>query len=261
MNVRTARSPVTTEGTQSLRRAFALLSALSRINRDGGSVAELAALTELNRTTAHRMLRCLAEEGMLRYVPESHRYFLGPRAYEIGLAAAEQVKLRTMCAQVISRIAAQTGDTVFLIERERYDGVCVDRAEGPYPVKTLVMSVGDRRPLGVGAGGLAILAAMPEADAAIEHNADRFSAYPGLSLHKLRRNLAQARARGIAHTPVVGVPAVWAVGVALCTPTGTPIGALSIAAVEYRMTERRVAQLIELLQKESSAMTRSLSTL
>ncbi|HVZ44917.1 MAG TPA: IclR family transcriptional regulator [Ramlibacter sp.] len=260
MNTRTSRAADRpTDGTQSLRRAFRLLSALSRINRDGGSVAELAEMTGLNRTTAHRMLRCLQDEGVLRFVPRSHRYFLGPLAYEIGLAAAEQVKLRTICAPAIARIAAQTGDTVFLIERERYDGVCVDRAEGTYPVKTLVMSVGDRRPLGVGAAGLAILAAAEDADDVVEHNADRFSSFPGLTLSRLRRSLAEARQRGIVCGQAIGVPGVRAVGVALRTPTGTPIGALSIAAIETRMTDKRVAQMHELLAREAAALTRALA--
>jgi DNA-binding IclR family transcriptional regulator len=251
------------DGTQSLRRAISLVSALARMKQGGGSVAELAERTGLNRTTAHRMLKCLQEEGLLRYVAGSHRYFLGPVAYEIGLAAAEQVKLRTICAPAIARIAAQTGDTVFLMERERYDSVCIDRAEGSYPVKTLTNSVGDRRPLGVGAAALAILAAMDEAEAedAIQHNAQRFSNYPGLSLRKLRRNVAEARARGSSCGPAIDVQGVRAVGVALRTPSGGPIGAISIAAVEHRMTERRTAQLIELLEKEAKAMTQSLTSL
>jgi DNA-binding IclR family transcriptional regulator len=34
------------------------------------------------------------------------------------------------------------------------------RHEGSFPIRTLVLDVGNRRPLGVGAGGLAILAAI-----------------------------------------------------------------------------------------------------
>jgi DNA-binding IclR family transcriptional regulator len=257
----TPAHPVSADGTQSLRRAFSLVTALARMNQGGGSVAELAERTGLNRTTAHRMLKCLQEEGLLRYVAGSHRYFLGPVAYEIGLAAAEQVKLRTICAPAIARIAAQTGDTVFLMERERYDSVCIDRAEGSYPVKTLTNSVGDRRPLGVGAAALAILAASDDAEDAIQHNAERFSNYPGLSLRKLRRDVAETRARGSSCGPAVGVQGVRAVGVALRTPSGRAIGALSIAAVEHRMTERRTVQLIELLEQEAAAMTGLLTSL
>lgn len=258
---RVARSSQGAQGAQALRRAVLLLKCLAPMNRDGASVAELAAATDLNRTTTHRMLRCLHEEGMLRYAPRSHRYFLGPLAYRIGVAAAEQVKLRAICAQAVARIAQQTDDTVFVIERERFDGVCVDRGEGTYPVKTLVMSVGDRRPLGVGAGGLAILAAMPEAEDAIEHNAQRYSSYPGLSLRRLRRNVADARERGAACTPAVGVQGVRAVGVALRNGRGEPIGAISIAAVDHRMGDRRASQLIELLRREAQAMTQVLTTL
>lgn len=254
--------PLPADGAQSLRRAFTLLTALARTHGDGGSVAELAALTGLNRSTAHRMLKALHALGMLRYAAESHRYFLGPLAYEIGRAASGQVRLRRICAQVLPRLAAATGDTVFLAERERFDSVCIDRAEGHYPVKTLVMAVGERRPLGVGAASLAILAALPDdaAEEAIAHNADRISAYAGMTLQKLRRHLAEARQRGIASLPAVGVPEVRAVGVALRAPGGLPLGALSIAAVGQRMDDRRLARHVALLEAEARAIAQALSS-
>ena len=37
------------------------------------------------------------------------------------------------------------------------DAVCIDRRLGSYPVKTLTVEVGTKRPLGIGAGSLAIL--------------------------------------------------------------------------------------------------------
>jgi len=56
---------------------------------------------------------------------------------------------------------------VFLIVRSGDDAVCADRAIGSYPVKTSVVDVGTRRPLGLGGGSLAMLTAAGRAVAAL----------------------------------------------------------------------------------------------
>ena len=66
------------------------------------------------------------------------------------------------------RLAERTQDTVFLSARDRDEAVCLERVIGDYPIKTLTLSIGDRRPLGVGAGSLALLSAL--SDRAAEGN-------------------------------------------------------------------------------------------
>ena len=129
------------KGTQSLHRALALLREVTASSRGGLSVAEMAARARIDRTTAHRMARSLAAEGLFDYSSETRRYFLGPLAYEIGLAAGERADLPKLCAAPMKRIAEQTGDTVFLMLRSDCDAVCVARTEGHYPVKTFVVDV------------------------------------------------------------------------------------------------------------------------
>ena len=52
-----------------------------------------------------------------------------------------------------------------IVESRFRSSICSARALGDYPIKALTLDVGIRRPLGVGAGGLAILCALPEAEA------------------------------------------------------------------------------------------------
>jgi DNA-binding IclR family transcriptional regulator len=42
------------------------------------------------------------------------------------------------------------------------DGVCLHHEEGSFPIHTQVLSAGRRYPLGIGAGSLALLAAMSD---------------------------------------------------------------------------------------------------
>jgi len=51
-----------------------------------------------------------------------------------------------------------SGDTVFLVIRQGDYCLCLHREEGHFPVKVFTTDVGGRRLLGLGAGGLALIA-------------------------------------------------------------------------------------------------------
>src|SRR5215208_7421692 len=148
--------------TQSRERALMLMREIAAHNRTGTRLLDLASRTGLQRPTVHRMLKCLTLENMVQQDPESHRYFLGPMVFELGLTAAPRFNLREICNPAMNRIAEATGDTVFLTQRSGLDAVCVDRHEGTFPIKTFTLEIGMRRPLGVGTGSLAILSALQD---------------------------------------------------------------------------------------------------
>ncbi len=247
----TARS-----GTQSIQRAAALLRELMVSNREGASTSELASRIAIERTTAHRMLRCLVDEGLVSHDPATRRFYLGPLAYELGLAAAERTDLRAICKPALARIAHETEDTVFLMIRSGDDSVCIERAEGSYPVKTFVVDVGTRRPLGVGAGSLAILSALPvhEAEQVLARNAGRVTSYEALTVDRLRQMMLHAGADGHVAMDVVNLHGVRAVAVPITTAAGRAVAALSIAAVQWRMTAAREQVLIARLRQEAAQL-------
>lgn len=148
-------------GTQSIQRAALLLREIAAHNRLGLRLVDLAIRSKLERPTVHRILKSLVAENMVTQNPENRRYFLGQALFEFGLAAAQQFSLRDLCQASLNRIAEKTGDTVFLTLRNGNEAVCIDRKDGAYPIKVFTLNIGDRRPLGVGAGGLAVLAALP----------------------------------------------------------------------------------------------------
>ncbi len=246
----------TSDGTQSIQRVVALLRELTTSSRRGASCAELASRTGIDRTTAHRMLQRLSSEDLLAYDEDTRRYSFGRLAYDIGLAASERFDLAQLCKPTLARIAEDTGDTVFLMVRSGDDAVCADRAMGSYPIKTFVVDLGTRRPLGIGAGSLAILGALPAdvADLVMGRNAGRISGYAQMSSAQLREMMLQTRQAGYVAMDVVGVAGVRAVGVAVMTASGRPVAALSVAAIAARMTPDREQELVKILRRESDAL-------
>ena len=248
-------------GTQTVDRSFQLLKEIAARNAHGTTLPELAAMLGLHRTTTHRMLQCLVRNGAIRHEASSRRFVLGPLAVELSIAARPQLDLRTLFAETVSRVAEQTGDTTFLILRSGNDAVCIDRRLGSYPIKTVVVEVGTRRPLGIGAGSLAILSALPEIEAEriVRENARRLAAY-GRSPESLLKNARAARKSAYVSSPVYGVDGAIALGVPIFDSQAAPVAGLSVAAISTRMTGSRQAALLKILRNEARQMTELLRT-
>ena len=249
----------TRSGAQTVERAFDVLKQIAASNSAGATVADLLPCVQLNRTTVHRLIKCLEKEGAIRRDGIHKRYFLGPLAYALGVAARQRFDLKALCAPALSRIASETGDTTFLMLRSGNDAVCIERKLGSYPVKTLVVEVGTRRPLGIGAGSLAILSALPDAETHRVLTAvdARLAAY-GASCNSLLNAVRTTRQAGYSSGYVYGVESVIAVGVPILDDAAHPIAAFSVAAIEKRMPKTRQRMLARLLRRETAELHESM---
>lgn len=247
-------------GTQSIERALLLMREIAAHNRTGSRLLDLASRTGLQRPTVHRMLKCLTFENMVQQDPDSHRYYLGPMVFELGLTAAPRFSLREVCHPAMGRIAEATGDTVFLTQRSGVDAVCLDRQEGTFPIKTFTLEIGMRRPLGVGTGSLAILSALSEEEVkhVIATNTPRLPEY-GLTPTSLLAQVRRAQKLGYAVREMPSLAGVRSIGHALHNQSGIAFAALSVSAISSRMNEKRVSELANLLKTEARLVEKQLS--
>lgn len=254
-HTRSADSP---SGTQSIERVVGLLRVVASRGRHGMRLGDVTAATGLPSSTCFRMLQRLESEGMLERHPVTRKYALGPLLYELGLLARPRFHLAERCEDTLASLAECTQDTVYLSERRGLEAVCSARALGGYPVKALTLDVGIRRPLGVGAGGLAILCALPaaEADEIIETHADRYPKLSTLSADRVRAAVAEGRDRGFAFLDAAVYPGTAAVGVTI--PTLAPMAAISVAAISSRLDENRRPLIAAELQRHALLLSRLL---
>ncbi len=243
-------------GTQTVDRSFQLLKEICARNANGATLPQLVQTFGWHRTTVHRLLKCLIRQGAVRQAPASRKFFLGPLAMEISVAVRPQQDLRALFSAATARVAEQTGDTAFLIMRSGNDAVCLDRRLGSYPIKTVVVEVGTHRPLGIGAGSLAILGALPDADMEriVRDNARRLAQYERTP-EAIMKSARAMRKAGYASVPVHGVEGATAVGVPILDAHGIPIAGLSVAAITTRMSRSRQHTLVRMLHAESSRLT------
>lgn len=239
-----------TSDAGSLKRGVLLLKLLATAGPKGLALSDLAARAGLPHPSVHRVLSQLGAERLVERNAEAKRYRLGPLAFELGMAGSTMYDIRDLCDPSMDGLSTATEDTVYLVMRSGFDAVCMHRREGSFPIRTLVLDVGSRRPLGVGAGGLAILAAIapPERAAILERVGPALGAFGGLSAEGVAEACEATADKGVAlirNTINLGVTAI---GRPFRDAMGQPVGALSVAAMSQRMTARRIQSIGELLR-------------
>lgn len=246
----TAAPPGAT-GAQAVQRALSLLSLVGRGGSAGLGLAQLTAAARMTRPTVRRLLLALAAARLVEQDAVTRRYHLGPEAYLLGSLASPRHGMLVHAADAVRRLADETGDTAFLSVQQDDHVLCLMHQEGRFPIRTQALKTGDRNPIGLGAGGLALLAALPEAeaDALFARIAPLVTR---IAIADLRADVARARACGHALNPGRVVPGSWALGVAVRWPDGRPAAALSVAAIEDRMGPDRQPALVALLQREAA---------
>ena len=239
-------------GARALRSGLQLLDAVLDAGPDGLRVVDLCRACALERATVHRLLATLqaagyvAAAGRFRYVP-------GPRLGGAAVAPG-QPNMAVRLQPVLARVSAAFGDAAFAIVRDGPHSHCIAREVGAHPVQVLVIQVGTRQPLGVGAAGLALLAALPDAQVQqiVAANAPQLGAYGGMTAERLHLLVRATRERGWS---VIGNHAtrnVLAVGMAVRDARGEPVAAISLASTLARMPRER-QQLVARTMREALA--------
>ncbi len=244
----------------SLRRGVHILKILATAGTRGLVLTEVAARAGLPHPTAHRVLHQLLDQRLVARNDECRRYRLGPLAFELGIASSTMYDWRDICDRPMAELSAETRDTVYLVIRSGFDAVCVHRIEGSFPIRTLLLDVGSRRPLGVGAGGLALLAAVEDEERGniIERVSPKVNAATGMTASILERACARTRQDGVAIVQDTISLGVRAVGQHFCDAMGQPVGALSVAALSHRMTRDRAKCIGEMLRDGCASVERHL---
>jgi DNA-binding IclR family transcriptional regulator len=217
----------------SLHRAVQLVRAVARGRAAGASLKDLVGATGLPRPTIHRVTQMLIDVGWLERDRENRRFFLGREVHSLGLVAALRHPIERIAAAELARLAHETGQTIYMLTRAGDDSVCVARHESTARIQTLVLQVGTREPLGIGAGSMALLAALPQDDAeqAIMRNMARYRRNERFDEPSFRRALSEARTRGFASHDGLFIRGVSGIGVAVRDESGYPLAAISTAFV------------------------------
>jgi len=215
----------TPSGVGVLDRAVAILDAV-----EGGarSLPEVVTATRLPRSTTHRLLQAMETHDLLAYTG-ARGYHLGPRLLRLADRTLRELPLRELAHPSLERLATSTGETAQLYVRSLDERVCVDIAESPNELRTIV-PIGAALPLTSGSAGKLFLAwaSRDDADRLIETLDEPHAA-------RLRQQVATARRRGWADSVAEREAGVGSVSAPVVGPHGGIVAVVSVSGPTSRI--------------------------
>ena len=199
--------------SQTLSRGIRILEVLADA-REPLTIDEVAERLGVHRSIAYRLLRTLEDHGLVTR-DAGGRVALGARM--AALAAGVAHDLQAGALPELTAAANELGMTCFLSVLDHDECVTLVSVEPRHGVASVAQRPGTRHPIGIGAPGKVIMAAMPEAS------------WPAELEDRRRQELRIARQRGWATSHDEVIPGLRSVAVPLTLPRGD----LAAVAVVY----------------------------
>ena len=144
----------------SLDKGLHILGLLSK-QRPVLRVGEVCRALEMPKSSASRLLRTMADHGLLTQETPDQGYVAGPRSFEIAGLYLARYTLLDRLDEVIDRLVAEFGFVGYLCALEGPDLLILRRRHGHYPLR-LVRDAGQRVPAFQTSAGRVLLAYAPD---------------------------------------------------------------------------------------------------
>lgn len=231
---------------KSLDTALSLLSHFSVTHQEWG-VRALSQHSGVSPSVVQRILATFQLHGFLRQCPDTRRYRLGLRFWELGVVFRDQFQLGAHVADLLRVGADRTGETVYLNMLDGDEAVCVQTAESPESVKVAIR-LGERTSLLAGSRGKVLLAFLDDErqrrilDAA-------FGAQAAVDARRtgLEQDLTRIRAQGWCLTHGERLADVVGLSVPIRDRQGRVFASVTVGGPALRMTEAKVLACVPVL--------------
>jgi IclR family transcriptional regulator, KDG regulon repressor len=242
---------------RSLERALQILNVFG-VERQSLTLAQLATILDLPRATVLRLCSTLVKYSFLRQDPESKRYSLGLRLFELGSVVFNSFSLRKIASHHLSKLRVTLGKTVFLGVIDNDDLLYIDKKEDSTNPVRFTSEVGRRRPPNWGMVGPMIMAFMPddEINRILEHRPMLITAKRSLTTkEELIKWLHEIREQGYAVDYETAIDGISGVAAPVRDATGKVIAAIGVAFI----ASSEDSQGFERVLRETLATARAIS--
>lgn len=228
----------------SVGNAARVLKSFTPNEREWG-VTDLARRLGIAKSTAHRLLATLTDEGLLEQDPVTGRYRLGLVVFDMA-AAAQSVDLHEAVLTPMTELRNRTGETVQVAVLDGREVVYVERLDSPNTLR-LFIEVGRRNSAHSTGCGKALLAFLPPDQLErVLRNWKLVEKTPHTitDLADLRADLAEARRRGYAVNRRESEVGIISVAAPIRDVSGRTVAAISVAGPAERLEphELKLAQ-------------------
>jgi DNA-binding IclR family transcriptional regulator len=243
---------------QSVQRAVDILSFFS-LSRPSLGIADLSHLMGLPRATVHGLVQTLLKNRLLQQEPESRKYRLGFKVFELGAIVGNSLEINRKVAPPLYALARRTRlDARLAI----WDGrtVLITMGAG-FRSQAFFSEIGPRMPAYCSASGrifLAHLTANEQKDYLARTKLKRYTPFTITDPDLLLRELERARARGYAvNREELGVGVI-AFAAPVLDRTGRVAAAVSLSAGPDFLPKKRERSVIDDLVRGAMIISREL---
>ncbi|MFC2030801.1 IclR family transcriptional regulator [Chloroflexota bacterium] len=245
-------------GPQTIHKAVQLLRAFSPSSPEIG-VRDLADLVGIPRSTVHRLLTAMEDEGLVKQNVETGRYRLGFELVALAGIALRSMDIRRVALPFMSHLAGRWHETVDLDVLRGGHVIIIEQIAGQHLLNTGGM-LAARLPAHCTSTGKVLLAhAGPEY--VREHLPEELPRYSPLTITAigvLLQDLDHVRAQGCARVRGEYEEYVTALGVPIRDHTASVIASMSISGLSVRIDEETADQMIRALKQAAAEISTAL---
>jgi DNA-binding IclR family transcriptional regulator len=240
----------------SVLRAMRLLDLFDR-GRPEMSLAEFARRSGYSKSTTYRLLVTLVQAGWLERSPTG-AFRLTIKAFQVGSILVDSLELRREAGPIMTRIAAELDEAVYLVVAAGTRAVCLERIDSGQGVRVADLYVGGSQPLNLGAAPRALLAFDEDRllPPLLEEGLSSRTQYSLVNPADLSSDLAETRRRGYSISDEDVTAGIGAIGAPILGPDGVAVAALSFGGLRQHVLPPRTAQVACLLQACQEISTR-----
>jgi DNA-binding IclR family transcriptional regulator len=244
---------------QVLDRALDILRVLGESKSDC-SLAELCAALKLHKSTVHRLVMVLEQHRLVDKHPQTGRYRLGLRLFELGSRAVSVLDLGERSRPFLNQVLYETQETVHLCILDQGEVVYLEKLEPQRSVR-LASRVGRRAPAYCTSVGKAMLSELPEEELnsiVRRFGLKRITPNTITTATELRQELKEIRARGYSIDDEENEEGVRCVGAVVRDFSGRPVGAISVSGPAFRLSKTKITEIARSLVEAANALSREI---
>lgn len=244
---------------QSVERTLKILELLSDYN-EGLRVADISEETGLNKSTVHRMLSTLSICNYVFQDPETRRYRLTFKLFELGNKKLKDVNLVTVSKQYTKSLMEITNEVVHLTIRDGNEVVYIDKVEASNTIR-MASSIGKRGQMYCTSVGKCILAHLPENEIKMIWDSspiEELTKNTVISYEKLENELKKIRVQGYSIDNEENELGVRCIGAPIFNSEGQVEAAISVSGPTTRVTIAKVEKIAQQVKNHAYFISKEL---
>lgn len=211
-------------------KALSLLDSLSQLNNEAG-LTDIARLCDFDKATARRLLVELEKHGFVEQNPETRRYRIGSAPVRLARIREARYPFLRVAIPFVKELAESSEETVHLAEFSGGTLSTIHVEDSPRAHRVIV-EIGTRLPLHATASGLAYLSFSDKKHikAVLSQPLTSFTEHTVTDPAKVRSMIDETVERGFSISSQGLEIGVVSTGAPILSPTGQPVGSITIAA-------------------------------